>query len=538
MNKDIQIQRALVSVSDKTGVVALAETLKRANCEIISTGGTKKVLEAAGIDVIDISEITHNPEAFEGRMKTISFQVESALLFDREKDAEEAAFLEIQPIDMVVCNLYPFEAVKNQGADFDTLIENIDIGGPTMIRAAAKNFKYVSVITDPADYLPVIAELEESNGTICYDTRFELMRKAFNATADYDAIIATTMDETVGKLSVRLNYSQAKELRYGENSHQAAYFLRKNDAENSFYDMEVLAGKELSFNNMVDMFSALDAVKDLENEGCAIIKHNNPCGLCQGKKQEEVVEAAWAGDPVSAFGSVIAFNRKVTFNTVKFFELDNENIMLRKFVEVVAAPSFENEAVEYLQNNKNLRVVEIDPSKIKIDYDVKVLPNALLYQNSDDKLFDKAEWVTEKQGEMDEELLKFGMIAVRQIKSNAIVIVRKTNGGLLQLLGMGSGQPNRINSTNLAINRAKENLKLEYNGAEEKLNEYIETEMAKTVLVSDAFFPFPDNAELAAAEGIKTLVQPGGSIRDKSVIKTCNELGLSMMFTGTRHFKH
>jgi phosphoribosylaminoimidazolecarboxamide formyltransferase/IMP cyclohydrolase len=538
MNKDIQIQRALVSVSDKTGVVALAETLKRANCEIISTGGTKKVLEAAGIDVIDISEITHNPEAFEGRMKTISFQVESALLFDREKDAEEAAFLEIQPIDMVVCNLYPFEAVKNQGADFDTLIENVDIGGPTMIRAAAKNFKYVSVITDPADYLPVIAELEESNGTICYDTRFELMRKAFNATADYDAIIATTMDETVGKLSVRLNYSQAKELRYGENSHQAAYFLRKNDAENSFYDMEVLAGKELSFNNMVDMFSALDAVKDLENEGCAIIKHNNPCGLCQGKKQEEVVEAAWAGDPVSAFGSVIAFNRKVTFNTVKFFELDNENIMLRKFVEVVAAPSFENEAVEYLQNNKNLRVVEIDPSKIKIDYDVKVLPNALLYQNSDDKLFDKAEWVTEKQGEMDEELLKFGMIAVRQIKSNAIVIVRKTNGGLLQLLGMGSGQPNRINSTNLAINRAKENLKLEYNGAEEKLNEYIETEMAKTVLVSDAFFPFPDNAELAAAEGIKTLVQPGGSIRDKSVIKTCNELGLSMMFTGTRHFKH
>jgi phosphoribosylaminoimidazolecarboxamide formyltransferase/IMP cyclohydrolase len=538
MNKDMQIQRALVSVSDKTGVVALAETLKRANCEIISTGGTKKVLEAAGIDVIDISEITHNPEAFEGRMKTISFQVESALLFDREKDAEEAAFLEIQPIDMVVCNLYPFEAVKNQGADFDTLIENIDIGGPTMIRAAAKNFKYVSVITDPADYLPVIAELEESNGTICYDTRFELMRKAFNATADYDAIIATTMDETVGKLSVRLNYSQAKELRYGENSHQAAYFLRKNDAENSFYDMEVLAGKELSFNNMVDMFSALDAVKDLENEGCAIIKHNNPCGLCQGKKQEEVVEAAWAGDPVSAFGSVIAFNRKVTFNTVKFFELDNENIMLRKFVEVVAAPSFENEAVEYLQNNKNLRVVEIDPSKIKIDYDVKVLPNALLYQNSDDKLFDKAEWVTEKQGEMDEELLKFGMIAVRQIKSNAIVIVRKTNGGLLQLLGMGSGQPNRINSTNLAINRAKENLKLEYNGAEEKLNEYIETEMAKTVLVSDAFFPFPDNAELAAAEGIKTLVQPGGSIRDKSVIKTCNELGLSMMFTGTRHFKH
>jgi phosphoribosylaminoimidazolecarboxamide formyltransferase/IMP cyclohydrolase len=538
MNKDMQIQRALVSVSDKTGVVALAETLKRANCEIISTGGTKKVLEAAGIDVIDISEITHNPEAFEGRMKTISFQVESALLFDREKDAEEAAFLEIQPIDMVVCNLYPFEAVKNQGADFDTLIENVDIGGPTMIRAAAKNFKYVSVITDPADYLPVIAELEESNGTICYDTRFELMRKAFNATADYDAIIATTMDETVGKLSVRLNYSQAKELRYGENSHQAAYFLRKNDAENSFYDMEVLAGKELSFNNMVDMFSALDAVKDLENEGCAIIKHNNPCGLCQGKKQEEVVEAAWAGDPVSAFGSVIAFNRKVTFNTVKFFELDNENIMLRKFVEVVAAPSFENEAVEYLQNNKNLRVVEIDPSKIKIDYDVKVLPNALLYQNSDDKLFDKAEWVTEKQGEMDEELLKFGMIAVRQIKSNAIVIVRKTNGGLLQLLGMGSGQPNRINSTNLAINRAKENLKLEYNGAEEKLNEYIETEMAKTVLVSDAFFPFPDNAELAAAEGIKTLVQPGGSIRDKSVIKTCNELGLSMMFTGTRHFKH
>ncbi len=378
----IKIKRALLSVSDKAGIETLAKALVGFGCEIISTGGTKKVLEAAGISVTDISEVTGNPEAFSGRMKTISFQIESALLFDREKDAAEADSLDIQPIDMVVCNLYPFERVKNQGANFETLIENIDIGGPTMVRAAAKNFKYVAIATDPRDYPDLVSELKENDGALSYDTRFKLMRGAFNATADYDAMIATTMDETAGELSLRMAYSQAKELRYGENSHQSAFFLRKNQAADSLYDINVLHGKELSFNNIIDMNSAIDSVRDLKQSGCAVIKHNNPCGLSSGEDQRRVFEQAWAGDPVSAFGSVIAFNSMLTLNTVKFLELDNENKMLRKFVEVIVAPAFEEATLEYLYRHKNLRVVEYDPVRLTPERDIKFLHNALLLQNT------------------------------------------------------------------------------------------------------------------------------------------------------------
>ncbi|MCK4695306.1 MAG: bifunctional phosphoribosylaminoimidazolecarboxamide formyltransferase/IMP cyclohydrolase PurH, partial [Candidatus Cloacimonetes bacterium] len=239
----IKIKRALLSVSDKTGIVEVAKVLQGFYCEIISTGGTKKVLEKAGIKVIDIQKVTGNPEAFGGRMKTISFNIESALLFDREKDKKEARKLAIKPIDMVVCNLYPFAKVKESGADFDTLIENIDIGGPTMIRAAAKNFKYVATITDVTDYDSIIKELQENDGSLSYETRFLLMRKAFNHTADYDALISTTMDEQAGKRSLRLSFKDGIELRYGENSHQKGFFYRETDAENSLYDIKVLHGK-------------------------------------------------------------------------------------------------------------------------------------------------------------------------------------------------------------------------------------------------------------------------------------------------------
>ncbi|MEJ2055944.1 MAG: bifunctional phosphoribosylaminoimidazolecarboxamide formyltransferase/IMP cyclohydrolase PurH, partial [Calditrichaceae bacterium] len=340
------------------------------------------------------------------------------------------------------------------------------------------------------------------------------------------------------KLSIRRAYSQAKELRYGENSHQSAFFLRQNGASDSLYDINVLHGKELSFNNLVDMYSAIDSVRDLKQSGCAVIKHNNPCGLSEGTDQRKVFEQAWAGDPVSAFGSVIAFNRKLKLDTARFLELDNDNKMLRKFVEVIIAPEFDQNALDYLFQNKNLRVVEFDPARLTPDKDMKFLFNSVLIQNADDKLRDKAETVTRTSMQVDDGLLDFGLIACRQLKSNSIAIVRQLKNGDYQLLGMGCGQPNRVNSTQLAIKRSVENLKMEFSGQESGLDDYVKKEMGDAILVSDAFFPFPDNIELAGDAGITKVFQPGGSIRDKSVIAKCDELGISMIFTGLRHFKH
>ncbi len=534
----IKIKRVLMSVSDKAGIESLAKTLKNFGCEIISTGGTKKALERAGIDVIDISAVTGNPEAFGGRMKTISFEIESALLFNREKDKEEAIQLGIQSIDMVVCNLYPFKKVRDEGADFDTLIENIDIGGPTMIRAAAKNFKYVAVVTNAADYAAIEEELKQNDGAISEDTRHRLMRKAFNHTADYDSMIAETMDREAGDYSVRLAYSMPKTLRYGENSHQQAMFLRKNDAESSLYDMEVLHGKEISFNNIGDINAAIEAVKDLKSVGCSIIKHANPCGLAGGTNQRDVFERAWAGDPVSAFGSVIAFNRPVERKTAEFLDFDHEDKMKRKFVEVVVAPDFSDDAKEYLFQHKNLRVIKYDPAELNPDADIRVYFNSLLVQDPDRKLRDAFDLVTDVKPDVDEALVDFGMIAVRQLKSNAIAVVRKTENGVFQMLGMGCGQPNRVNSTELALKRSRENLEMEYSGDETELEKHIDEKMGDAYLISDAFFPFPDNIDLCAQYGIKTIFQPGGSMRDKAVIRRCNETGIAMVFTGIRHFKH
>jgi len=535
----VKINRVLISVSDKSGISGFAAFLAQSGCEIISTGGTRKELEAAGLRVTEISEVTGNPEAFGGRMKTISFQIESALLFDREKDDVEAAALGIAPIDMVICNLYPFESVKQKGADFNTLIENIDIGGPTMIRAAAKNFKYVAVLTDPADYPALQAEMSGSSGCLSYNTRIRLMRKAFNRTADYDAAIASAFDETAGQLSLRLSFDRAQSLRYGENSHQQAFFLRRRNAAHSFADLEILGGKEVSYNNLVDLYSALEAVKDLEDSACAIIKHNNPCGLASGSDQKILFEKAWAGDPVSAFGSVIAFNREVGAETTRFLELAHENKSLRKFVEVIAAPSFSDKALSELRQNSNLRIIRFDPALLRRqENEIKILFGSALLQSVDDRLYEKIEYVSEARVTVPEKLLSFGLNAVRQIKSNAIAIVRETDDGYLQMLGMGSGQPNRVNSVQLALSRARANLELNFSGPAGIKEDWIREELGKTLLVSDAFFPFADNIELAHQSGIRLIQEPGGSIRDKSVIEKCNEYGITLIFTGTRHFKH
>jgi phosphoribosylaminoimidazolecarboxamide formyltransferase/IMP cyclohydrolase len=532
----VPIRRALLSVSDKTGIQELAEALLSVNCEIISTGGTRKQLDSAGIETTEISTVTGNPEAFGGRMKTISFNIESALLFDRERDAAEAEALNIAPIDLVVCNLYPFKKVMDQGADFDTLIENIDIGGPTMVRAAAKNFKYVAVVVDPADYKQLIEELKENNGALSYAFRQHLMAKAFNHTADYDAMIAVAMDKELGKKSLRLSFDQGLGLRYGENSHQKADFYREKTEHQTLFDMNVLNGKELSFNNILDINGALEAIKGSHGMACSVVKHNNPCGLAEAANQRQALELAWNADPISAFGSIIAFNSKLSLETVQFFELDNPDKSQRKFVEVVIAPKIEEDALTYLQLHKNLRVIELDINDLNYHHDYRYLNGTLLTQDADELLYDKSESVTQIpfNFSVEKDLVEFGLRAIRSIKSNSIVIVRRHRGAL-QMLGMGAGQPNRLISTKLAIEKCKENLRRELG---ENATAQINTELGNAILISDAFFPFEDNVELAAAEGIRRIVQPGGSIRDKNVIETCDNLAVSMLFTGIRHFKH
>lgn len=534
-----KIQRALISVSDKAGVVELGKALAGQGCEIVSTGGTGRALAAAGVPIVDIATVTGNPEAFGGRMKTISFEIESAILFDRDRDAAEAESLGITPIDLVVCNLYPFRAARDAGAPLDELVEQIDVGGPTMIRAAAKNYRHVTVVCRPSDYAALVQELATRGGATSLETRERLMREAFHHTADYDAMIAEALDERFGETSLRLSFRDARCLRYGENAHQPAVLLRAAGAATSLCDLEVLGGKELSYNNIVDLHAALDAVRDLEAVGCAVIKHTNPCGLAQAADGRAALDLAWRSDPVSAFGSVVAVNRPVDRRAVEFLELDAADRTRRKFVEAIVAPGFSPDAVALLRANENLRIVVFDPSRLPRGRDVKILAEAALVQTSDDALWEKTDVVTSRRpadvgvGEpLLGRLLRFGTIAARQVKSNAIVIVGET-GGALRLLGMGAGQPNRVVSTRLAVERARATL------AAEGLDEAgVRAALGRAVLVSDAFFPFPDSLDVAAAAGVAAFVQPGGSIRDKEVVARADALGVAMVMTGTRHFRH
>jgi phosphoribosylaminoimidazolecarboxamide formyltransferase/IMP cyclohydrolase len=534
----VPIRRALISVSDKQGLLPLARALWEHGCEIIATGGTARTLTAAGIPVTEISAVTGNPEAFGGRMKTISFAIGAALLHDRERDAEEARRLGVPRIDLVVCNLYPFAQARARGASEEELIEQIDIGGPTMIRAAAKNLRHVAVLTDPGDYPEAVAELARHGGGLSLGTRRRLMRKAFNHTADYDALIAQTMDELAGEPSLRLAWESGRTLRYGENAHQSAVLYRERGAAVSLCDLELLGGKALSYNNMVDIAAALEAVEPLGGSACAVIKHTNPCGLAEGEDQRAVLEAAWAGDPVSAFGSVIAFNRPVALSTVTFLALDGDR-RARKFVEVIAAPGFDPEAAAYLRQARNLRIVVHGPGAGRPGRSLRSLPGALLVQDPDGALFEELRWVTRRRPESpDLELIRFGVHAAKLVKSNAIVVVRRRRDGALQLLGMGAGQPNRVEATRLALGRARENLIAEAEAERAAPEAHVAAELARAVLVSDAFFPFEDNVEACAAAGLQVLVSPGGSIRDRRVIRACDTLGLAMAFTGMRHFRH
>jgi len=537
-----KIRRALLSLSDRTGIESLARTLHEGGCELITTGGTGRDLTALGLPVTDIATVTGNPEAFGGRMKTLSFPLESALLYDRERDADEALSLGIEPIDMVVCNLYPFAKHRESNADTATLVENIDIGGPTMLRAAAKNFRYVAVICDPSDYVPIVEELKASDGCLSLDTRARLMRKTFNHTADYDSMIAETMDDRAGQPSLRLSYPVGRQLKAGENDQQKGWVFAGKDGP-SLATLDQLGGKPLSYNNYVDILGALEAVRDLSRGGCSVIKHTNPCGLCEDDDQRRAADLAWAGDPVSAFGSVVAFNRTLTLEAAQFFNLDHEDVAQRKFSVAVVAPDFEPAAVDYLKQKQSLRILRYDPSWVAPTHEFRVLPNACLMQERDTTLYDTLTVVTRREpdgglspGSPLHRLLEFGQIAVRQVKSNSVVIVGATPDGSLRLLGMGAGQPNRVVSTKLAIDRARATLAAEAGDA--NVEAFVREGLGQALLLSEAFFPFPDSVDAAAEAGILTIVQPGGSIRDSLVFARCDELAVAMVTTGIRHFKH
>ena len=512
------MKRALLSVSNKEGIIDLAKFLVNQKVEIISTGGTAKLLEENGVKITSITEVTNNPEAFGGRMKSISFQVGSALLYrrDNEQDQKDAKDLGIEAIDLVVCNLYPFIEVSKSTNSRETLIENIDIGGPTMIRAAAKNFKHVSILTNPTQY----TGFQENFARIDEEYRYKLAIEAFKMTAEYDQFIFSTFN-TEG---LPIASTQSEELRYGENPHQKAWVLPLNNAKDkaTLKSGNVLQGKALSYNNMVDMDAAWKCTSELhttfENKNIVtIVKHANPCGVSIGDKNlATTLEEAWACDPVSSFGSIIAFNQEV--------DLETANWLGDKFVEIIIAPSFHKDALEKFSKKKNLRLMEIPCKAAEArEMTVKSISGALLIQEEDELHRYEYKTVTQNTIPTDlTELKTFGMIVNKYLKSNSIALVGNRNN-CYTLAGGGMGQPNRLDSLKmLAGPRAQE---LGYN-------------LGDVLLISDAFFPFRDSIDTAAEMGIKNILQPGGSIRDEEVITACNEHQIAMEFTATRHFRH
>lgn len=530
---NVVVRRALLSVWDKTGIVELATCLASFGTVLYSTGKTAVVLREAGLTVRDVGELTGRPEAFGGRMKTISFEIASALLFQREKDREEAEKLGIEPIDMVVANLYPFEEYRDKGLALDDLVEYVDIGGPTMVRASAKNFAHVASVVSPADYPELVNELRENGGALSLETRKRLMRKAFRATADYDLAIAEHLAEEAGAPDMTLGFGPGHSLRYGENPHQKARVHVARRGGTSPTEL-LLSGKELSYNNLLDVESALAAVRGHGEGACAIVKHGNPCGVAIADDRARALELAWAGDPVSAFGSVIAFGGRVSAKDLAPLALDAEDKSLRRFVEVVVAPSFTEDAVAYLAKNKNLRVLPLSADAVFGATDMRLCLGNLLVQDADELLYSTLTVKTSKPHVPDEALASFGARVVRSIKSNAIAIVRRRANGDFQLLGMGAGQPNRVASARIAAERALATLGAE-SGADQAA---IQREAANSYVFSDAFLPFPDTLEVVVEAGFHVLYQPGGSLRDGEVVARAEALGATVVTTETRHFRH
>ncbi|MBU2646047.1 bifunctional phosphoribosylaminoimidazolecarboxamide formyltransferase/IMP cyclohydrolase [bacterium] len=560
----MKIKRALLSVSDKTGIVDFARGLQQAGIELVSTGGTAKSIRDAGIAVKDISDVTGFPEIMDGRVKTLHPLVHGGILARRDHsgDQQSVADLKIPLIDLIVVNLYPFlEVTRDPSVSLEVAVENIDIGGPTMIRAAAKNFEYVGVVTDPADYAVVLNQIK-SDGGLTRELRGQLAVKVFQHTARYDAAVDTFLAERIlSEKRLHLDYVEGTVLRYGENSHQAADFYRDpRSQESSAANAEVLHGKAMSYNNYVDASAALEAVKDLPSDrpAVAVIKHTNPCGLATGSNIADALERAWQGDPMSAFGGVLATNWKVDMDFANFLKGDSvrhlsysivngetvaQEVPGGKFVEVIIAPDYSDEAVAFLKSKS--KMIRLLKTRKTVRQDLKTfraITGGLLMQDRDLPLTEKFEVVTEKQFPgAHKALAEFTTVACKHTKSNGIVLGREYAPGCFQVMGMGAGQPNRVDSMRkLSIPRAKENLFREFQDL--KLTGDFETwcqaEIAKMVLVSDGFFPFDDTVREAASFGIKYIVQPGGSMRDADSIKACNEFGMAMAMVGYRHFNH
>ena len=505
-------KRALISVFDKTGILEFAKFLDKKGVEIISTGGTYKYLKENGLTVLDVSEVTNFKEMLDGRVKTLHPNIHGGILAIRN-NAEHMETIKnegIETIDFVVVNLYPFFKEVQTDKTFDEKIEFIDIGGPTMLRSAAKSFKDVTVICNIEDYEKVMQEIE-NNGDVTFETKKRLAGKVFNLTSAYDAAISNFLLEDEYPNYLSMSYEKKFDLRYGENPHQSSAYYVSTTESGSMKDFEQLNGKELSFNNIRDMDIAWKVVGEFEEPAACAIKHSTPCGVAVADNIYTAYTKAHDCDPVSIFGGIVALNKEVDSKTA--------DELKKIFLEIVIAPSFTNEALEILKSKKNLRVIKcnIKKSQDKLEY-VKV-DGGLLVQETNSKMIDEMNIVTEKvPTEQEKSDMVLGMKVVKYVKSNAIVVVKDG-----MAIGVGTGQTNRIWSTVHAIEHAQEKIGKDLTGA---------------VLASDAFFPFRDCVDTANEAGIKAIVQPGGSMRDQESIDACNEHGIAMVFTGIRHFKH
>ena len=510
--------RALISVSDKTGVVEFAKDLEKLGVEIISTGGTHKTLEEAGIKVTGISDVTGFPECLDGRVKTLHPKVHGGILARRDlkEHMDQLEELEIEPIDIVAINLYPFKAtIMREDVTLEMAIENIDIGGPTMLRSSAKNHKDVTVLCDPRDYQETIEQLK-ANGEVGYETKYKLALKVFRHTAAYDTMISQYLGEQIEEElpeNISFTYEKIQDLRYGENSHQkATYYKEIKPYSGALVNAIQLHGKELSYNNINDANGALEALKEFSEPTVVAVKHSNPCGVASSDKLVCAYKKAHDCDPISIFGGIIAVNRPIDKETAEEIS--------KIFLEIIIAPDFTDEAMEILTKKANIRLLKLEnilgrPEKKRLS--VKKVSGGILVQDADDLLFDaeKMRCVTEKKP-TDTQMsdLEMAMKVVKHTKSNGIVFVKDG-----MTLAVGPGQTNRIWAVQNCIRQAN----FDIEGA---------------VMASDAFFPFSDCVEAAAAAGIKAIIQPGGSIRDKDSIDKANELGIAMIFSGLRHFYH
>ena len=506
-------QTALVSLSDKSNLNHIIDFLVKKKIKILSTGGTYNAIKKITDNVVEVSEFTGFDEMMDGRVKTLHPKIHAGILARRDSDLELLKEKGYETIDLVIVNLYPFEETIKKDCSFEDAIENIDIGGPTMIRAAAKNFQDVVVLSDPNDYEKITREWDSNDG-ISYETRKNLSQKVFKLMAEYNKTISNYLEGSTEKIN-DYNFSKSTVLRYGENPHQSASLLTFENLQNkNIANADILQGKELSYNNIVDADAAWECVRELSNSGCVIVKHANPCGVAEANSISEAYDLAFKTDPTSAFGGIIAFNQTVDSDTAKVI---NE----RQFVEVIIAPDYEKEAIEEFSKKKNIRVLKVD---LKQDNPypgtIKKVSGGILIQDDDLKKINSEELkCVSKRNPTDHEIedLIFAWKVAKFVKSNAIVYVKNK-----QTIGIGAGQMSRVISAEIA------NLKAHEEGLEVK----------NAVMASDAFFPFRDGIDKAASSGIAAIIQPGGSIRDDEIIAAADEHDIAMLFTGVRHFRH